>query len=190
MTLSEKIYYSRKKMGKSQEALADELGVSRQAVSKWEMGECEPDLANLRALAAVFDVTVDFLLSDEAPTEDSTLAEETLTQTKATSEQTWVDALPGAIGRLVSRYGWLGGVYLAVAGGIIALMGIALFFIMGSITTTINTQMSGFGGISTSVPQGMYTPMYIIGGLFLVIGLGMTVTGVILALKLKNRNKK
>ena len=106
------------------------------------------------------------------------------------SEQTWVDALPGAIGRLVSRYGWLGGVYLAVAGGIIALMGIALFFIMGSITTTINTQMSGFDGISTSVPQGMYTPMYIIGGLFLVIGLGMTVTGVILALKLKNRDKK
>lgn len=39
MKLSEKIYYCRKKAGKSQEALAEELGVSRQAISKWETGE-------------------------------------------------------------------------------------------------------------------------------------------------------
>lgn len=38
MRLSEKIYYCRKKAGLSQEALAEQIGVSRQAVSKWETG--------------------------------------------------------------------------------------------------------------------------------------------------------
>lgn len=54
MKLSEKILYCRKKAGWSQEALADKLGVSRQAVSKWETGEAEPELSKLKLLAAVF----------------------------------------------------------------------------------------------------------------------------------------
>lgn len=62
MNLSEKIYYCRKKAGKSQEALAEELGVSRQAVSKWETGEAEPEIKKLRLLAEVFGVTTDWLL--------------------------------------------------------------------------------------------------------------------------------
>lgn len=62
MKLSEKIYYCRKKAGKSQEALAEELGVSRQAVSKWETGEAEPEIKKLRLLAEVFGVTTDWLL--------------------------------------------------------------------------------------------------------------------------------
>lgn len=43
MTLGERIAYYRKKAGYSQEGLAERLGVSRQAISKWETGEATPD---------------------------------------------------------------------------------------------------------------------------------------------------
>ena len=193
MKLSEKIYYFRKKIGKSQETLAERLGVSRQAVSKWETGESEPDLANLCALATAFGVTVDFLLSDEEPAEDCATSEETIAKTEETCGRTWVDALPGAIGRLVSRYGWLGGVYLAVVGGITVLMGIAILLITGSIASTFNSQMGSLGGMSPAMPSGMadtvpgemYIPMYVMAGLFIIIGLATTITGIIIAIKLK-----
>ena len=198
MKLSEKIYYYRKKMGKSQEELAEELGVSRQAVSKWETGESEPELAKLRALATAFGVTVDFLLSDEAPCEVPPGSEDAPKE----SGRTWVDALPGVLGRLVSRYGWLGGVYLAVVGGIITLMGIALFLITGSMSNMMGgiEVMPGLGGggyipdnsltvMQPSVPSGMFVPMYVMGGLFHVIGLGFTVTGIVIAVKLKKQGK-
>ncbi|WP_312461371.1 helix-turn-helix transcriptional regulator, partial [Proteiniclasticum sp.] len=44
MKLNEKIFYLRKKEGYSQEALAEKLGVSRQAVSKWENGDADPEI--------------------------------------------------------------------------------------------------------------------------------------------------
>ena len=65
MNLSEKIQLCRKQAGLSQEALAEKLNVSRQAVSKWETGAAEPELSKLRALAAAFGVTADWLLSEE-----------------------------------------------------------------------------------------------------------------------------
>ena len=57
MTLAEKIYQARKKAGLSQEALADALGVTRQAVSKWETGKSVPDTENLRRMAQVLAVS-------------------------------------------------------------------------------------------------------------------------------------
>lgn len=56
----------RKAAGLSQEALAAQLGVSRQAVSKWERSESSPDTDNLIALAALYDVSLDELLYGEA----------------------------------------------------------------------------------------------------------------------------
>ena len=66
MTLAEKIYQARKKAGLSQEALADALGVTRQAVSKWETGKSVPDTENLRQMAQVLAVSTDYFLG-EAP---------------------------------------------------------------------------------------------------------------------------
>ena len=66
----EKIFYCRKKAGLSQEALAEELGVSRQAVSKWETGDAVPEIGKLVSLAKTFDVTTDWLLSEEEPEEE------------------------------------------------------------------------------------------------------------------------
>ena len=76
MTLDVKIYEKRKEKGFTQEALAEKLGVSPQAVSKWENGATCPDIALLPKLAKLFDITVDELLCEEdapvayvAPTE-------------------------------------------------------------------------------------------------------------------------
>lgn len=59
MKLQEKILYLRKKSGYSQEALAEKLGVSRQAVSKWENGDADPEISKLKMLAELFHVTTD-----------------------------------------------------------------------------------------------------------------------------------
>ena len=71
MKLHEKIYYCRKKAGLSQDALSERLGISRQAVSKWETGESVPETGKLAALAAALGVSVDWLLSEDEPEEDS-----------------------------------------------------------------------------------------------------------------------
>ena len=64
MKLSEKIAGERKKQGWSQEELAERLGVSRQAVSKWESGASDPSTANLIALAKLFGTTPEELLKE------------------------------------------------------------------------------------------------------------------------------
>lgn len=64
--LSEKIYSLRKKKGLSQEELAFQLDVSRQAVSKWESGASVPESSKLIALSEYFNVSVDYLIKDKA----------------------------------------------------------------------------------------------------------------------------
>lgn len=71
MKLSEKILYYRKRAGLSQEALAAKIGVSRQAVSKWEVGDTVPELDKLVALARSFGVTTDELLGVREPVRET-----------------------------------------------------------------------------------------------------------------------
>jgi len=66
MTIGEKIAYLRVDGGLSQEALAEMLSVSRQSVSKWEVGDAIPGLDKIRALASIFNVSFDELLSEDA----------------------------------------------------------------------------------------------------------------------------
>ena len=65
MKLSEKIVQLRKSQGLSQEELAERLGLSRQAVSRWEIGTALPDAGNLLQLSRLFGVTADYLLDEE-----------------------------------------------------------------------------------------------------------------------------
>ena len=65
----------RKKSGLSQEQLADKLGLSRQAVSKWERAEASPDTDNLICLAKLYNVSLDDLLSSDESIDD--IAKET-----------------------------------------------------------------------------------------------------------------
>lgn len=58
--------YFRKKNGFTQEQVAEKIGVSRQAVAKWERGEALPDIENVVALADIYGVTVDSLVRNIA----------------------------------------------------------------------------------------------------------------------------
>ena len=64
MKFSEKLFQLRKKAGMSQEELAEQLEVSRQAISRWEMGTAMPDAPNLLRISTLFGISVDYLLHD------------------------------------------------------------------------------------------------------------------------------
>ena len=66
MSFADKLIQLRKANGLSQEDLADSLGVSRQAVSRWEQGNTFPDLPNLQKIVKVFGVSADYLICDES----------------------------------------------------------------------------------------------------------------------------
>lgn len=65
MSLAEKMIELRKQNGLSQQDLADRLGVSRQAISRWETGAVQPLADSVRGLAQVFQVSTDYLLNDD-----------------------------------------------------------------------------------------------------------------------------
>lgn len=67
MDLAERIQQLRKKKGFSQEELASKVGVSRQAVSKWESGQSTPDLEKMIRMSEIFEVTTDYLLKGTEP---------------------------------------------------------------------------------------------------------------------------
>ncbi|MDR2686122.1 MAG: helix-turn-helix domain-containing protein, partial [Oscillospiraceae bacterium] len=88
--LSERILSLRKEKGLTQEALAQQLGVSFQAVSKWENEQSCPDIALLPLLADIFGVTVDSLFGREPKTEPPA-EEEPAAETTARREREWGD---------------------------------------------------------------------------------------------------
>ncbi len=207
MKLSEKIYYCRKRDGKSQEALAELIGVSRQSISKWENGEAEPEIAKLKLLADAFGVTVDWLLSDEKPIEE-TVEETGREQEYANAAYTnWVESVPGVIGKLLRRYGWLFGVYLAVGGAGFTLIGGLASTVSRSMTESFNdvtnTMFDSFGGYrggivlydefgnqmgNTMSSFASNNPVTIVGTVIMVLGIVMIIAGAVLAVVLKKRN--
>ena len=65
MTFGEKLKVIRRQAGMSQEKLAEKLGVSRQAITKWETNAGIPDIENIMAVSTLFHVSIDELLSNE-----------------------------------------------------------------------------------------------------------------------------
>ena len=120
MQLCEKIYYCRKKAGLSQDALAEAVGVSRQAISKWELGAAVPETTKLVPLAAALGVSVDWLHSEEGPEEEADSSQEyDPGEGRPLTPEDAAETLPGLVRRLVRRWGWLAGVYLIRCGAIV-----------------------------------------------------------------------
>ena len=65
MSLAKKMIELRKQQNLSQQDLADRLGVSRQAISRWETGAVQPLADSVKSLAQVFQVSTDYLLNDD-----------------------------------------------------------------------------------------------------------------------------
>ena len=120
MELSENIVQFRKALGLSQEQLAEQVGVSRQSISKWETGQSVPDLDKLVTLSRVFGISTDELLGNEPA--------KTGSASPAHSTKDYVRA------NLLRRFFTLGWVTALI--GILALgaEGISLYFIRNAVT--------------------------------------------------------
>lgn len=207
MSLQEKIYDCRKKAGLSQEALAEKIGVSRQAISKWETGEATPEVGKLLLLAKTFGVTTDWLLSEDEPEEEASSGGQT-----QTSYPGWIDNLPGLISRLFKRFGWLLGVYVSVIGGLFAGLGALVRSMVLKMTSTTSgmfdsfgdmfgggyfDEMSGdiFNSFENAANQMMNqaalnSPVYIIGTVIMWFGIIVLAAGGVLAIVLRKMGRR
>jgi len=78
MTIGNRIVQKRKELGLSQEALGEQLGVSRQAIYKWESDSTLPEIEKLVSLSRIFDVSVGWLLGvEDTPSAGSSELNET-----------------------------------------------------------------------------------------------------------------
>lgn len=112
MTFGEKLTRLRKREGLSQEALAERLGVSRQAVSRWEQSTALPDAAKLLPCAKLFSVNVEWLLDDARNWEDQAQSAEPAQETEtraAHGDRRWYIA-----GGIVTGAGALGLVVMGI----------------------------------------------------------------------------
>lgn len=153
MKLNEKILYYRRAAKLSQEELAAQVGVSRQAVSKWELGDATPEVDKLLALARAFGVTTDELLSEDEPAgsrEQTPLREEPPVYTvPSTPAPDNFDKATGLIGRLLRRYGWLVGVYIAIGGLPFTIIGALARWGFGAMFAASSDAMVDFGGFGS-----------------------------------------
>ncbi len=151
MKLSEKINYYRRRAKLSQEELAAQVGVSRQAVSKWELGDATPEVDKLLALARAFGVSTDELLSPSGPApEDAgreTPDQDAPEPSPSAPPEDRLDHAAGALGRLIRRYGWLAGVYIALSGLMTACVGGLARFLFSGMFNASHQMMDGFGGM-------------------------------------------
>ncbi|MBE6881009.1 MAG: helix-turn-helix transcriptional regulator [Ruminococcaceae bacterium] len=75
MTFGQKLKEARKAVGLSQEQFSEKMNVSRSAVAKWESDKGMPDISNLKAIAQLLNVSVDYLLDDNGVTSVNELKE-------------------------------------------------------------------------------------------------------------------
>lgn len=88
MIFADKLIELRKKMGWSQEQLAEQMNVTRQSVSKWEGAQSVPDLEKIIRLSELFGVSIDFLLKDEIEMQErSKFPGETLSRRRVSVEE-------------------------------------------------------------------------------------------------------
>lgn len=184
MTLGERIAYYRKKAGYSQEGLAEQLNVSRQAISKWETGEATPDAERIIALAAVLGISTDTLLLGKEEPERPYTEAETVRQPAPMPE--WLDHLPRHIGRLFREKGYIAGYIVAAQGLGVLLVGLLARFGFGSILSMQNStwgmqgfwdNMSGMGGMSATFrfPIIFADILCVLGGIVIIGGVTLAI---------------
>lgn len=138
MTFGEKLQVLRKKQGWTQEELAAKIAVSRQALSKWELGAAIPDTENVLQISKLFGVSTDYLLNDEYDSDNDIPA----VQTKSEA--------------LTKRYS---GMMYAIIGSIVSAISAAAVLIMAILASTSSATISnpsaeadGLATVKTGLP--------------------------------------
>lgn len=101
MTIGEKIYKHRKANGWSQDYVAEQLEVSRQAVSRWELDESVPELQKIYKLSTLFSVSCDYLLNEQAKESEAVLQESNTEKKKPKHMKKWAFVLSIIFGILI-----------------------------------------------------------------------------------------
>lgn len=131
MDFGKKLQFLRRQSGLSQEQLASQLSVSRQAVSRWELNETMPDTENVLQLSRLFGVSCDYLLCPEADDPGPPVApgEAHLTEQGWTHNAAILSLAACAVGLLLALGGWLREQSSGplVIGLIVQVLGLALF---------------------------------------------------------------
>ena len=106
MALSEKLYTLRKKSGLSQEQLAEQLGVSRQAISKWESGQSVPESDKLIVISNYFKVSLDYLLKEESEPPITTEDPDADTSLQTNDRTRWLLGIITCVGGILCLIVW------------------------------------------------------------------------------------
>ena len=159
MALGEKLARLRKARGMSQEQLAEALGVSRQAVSKWELGEAVPDVSRVVAMSELFGVTTDYLLKDGSG------------EAGQAAGETGGEAPPVPAG---NEKRWLGMAVTLLAGIAILAMWVVLEYKGINYITSVGYVGNGFFGYLASSEEGLLAFLLLVlcltGGIRLLMG--------------------
>ena len=113
MTFGEKLQKLRKAKGWTQEDLAAQISISRQALSKWEQGAVDPDTENVLQISKIFGVSTDYLLNDDYESDSDIPAVHTTTETLAKNYKSRTQAI---IGACISCVGLVAFVVLYIVG--------------------------------------------------------------------------
>jgi len=154
MAFSEKLYDLRKKGGLSQEQLAEQLGVSRQAVSKWESGKAIPESDTLVSISEYFHVTLDYLMK-----------ENDIADLESEPVVSMNNEMPSTDSGKVKR----------ILGIIICISGIVFLIIWGLVSVFIPSTSDQISESSMITIDG--------NGIFLIICLAAIIAGAVLLLK-------
>lgn len=128
MKIADRIQSLRKSRGLSQEELAEKIGVSRQAVSKWESGQSIPDIEKIISLSNYFETTTDYLLKGIEPEEET--------------ENKWNAVVCSMTGTILNAIGLVAAVTIwlerqmayAVGVGIVIMLLGTMVFLFGQVT--------------------------------------------------------
>lgn len=169
MNLADKIIYLRKQKNWSQEELAEQLGISRQSVSKWESQTSVPDLDKILKLSKIFDVSTDFLLKDNLDLTDfekpeTVFAEEPLEEPRKHLSAKDADTYLDLVAHLAPKIAL--GVCLCIIGPAL-LIGLQCFVPLNGTETSFLTEesASAFGVVLLL--------LFCAAGVFLLISNGM-----------------
>lgn len=181
MTLGQKLRLLRKEKGISQEKLAEQLGVSRQAVSKWELDITLPETENIIKIGNIFDVSYDYLLREN-------IQERTCFPGKKHNEEK-NNGYADSIILFVKKYGYFGGYALsAVSAYCLVGYAIALAAVMGM--TNFTGEISGMTAVISTGPlagAGAIKAMLVF---YIVLSLLGIAGGLFLAGWLKKKTEK
>lgn len=148
MTLGEKIQDLRKRSGLSQDILAEQLEVTRQAVSKWERDEAIPEADKIVRLARLFGVSTDYLLMEEAAAPAAPIQQSGYRSANSFGRQ---------LERFARRHGYKGGFIVGGIGALICAVSLIL-------RSWVNNTVSNMTGIFNSITDNMLGGFSDLGG--------------------------